>query len=515
MTPSHGNSPRNLRLTEEHIRRFAAASGDRNPLHVDELFARATPFGRCISHGALVGIAGLGSVDKAVLRHTTQVELDFRQPVFPGESYTITCTEAAEESGRVEVMRAGRLATAITVRADRAEPPLPHVSSDTRSSAPASPRHHTLEELAAEKPSISERYSCAVELLSALARDLGADGVPEPLLAWLAAASFTVGMLIPGRDALFARARLSRAAEEADGTVSAAVRMTDARTGLVVVDATLADGAASARMQLHAFARAAPPLPDRSSIGRYLAPSTKLRGQNFLVVGASRGLGAALCGALATQEATVWAMFARCEDRAEQLAGEFGPERVRLLQADAEDLDRTRAALDVVRGEARRLDGVCVCAAPPLYESGLHPDEMEATLRFMHSSVAMALTPLSGALELLSPSGWIVLTSSSALVDPPERWPQLNLAKAALEGAAAYCARHSQARVLVLRPPKMWTDATNTPLGRIGAIPADQVAAAVVSRLTRADPPSGLAVLGPEQLEQQPLRSASASARPT
>jgi NAD(P)-dependent dehydrogenase (short-subunit alcohol dehydrogenase family)/acyl dehydratase len=514
MTASRQDTPRTLRLTDQHIRQFADASGDRNPLHLDQLFARTTPYGRCISHGALVSMAALGSVDAVTLRHTTRLELDFRLPVFPNEPYAVSCAEASEARVRIEVTRAERLAAVITVGADRGETALPHLSPDTVSSPPASPRHYTLEELAAGQLSISERYACRLDALSALAGELGAGAVPESLLIWLAAASFTVGMWIPGRDALFARARLSRSADEADGTLSASVRMTDDRTGLVVLEASLAEGAGSARMQLHAFVRPAPPVPDRSSIGHYLAPSAKLRGRNFLVVGASRGLGAALSGALASQEATVWALFARCRDRAERIAGEFGAERVRLLQADAEDLDRATAALDVVRTEAGGLDGVCLCAAPTVDESALHPDATDATLRFLRSSVATTLAPLSGALQLLSPAGWIVLTSSSALADPPEGCPQLILAKAALEGAAAYCARHSHARVLILRPPKMWTDSTNTPLGRIGAIPAEQVAAAVVSRLTSDDPPGGLAVLGPEQLKPRPSGSPPASARP-
>jgi len=513
MTARGGRPPRTLRLTEGHIRRFADASGDRNPLHVDDLFARTTPYGRCISHGALVCIAALGSVDPEALRHTTRLDVDFSQPVFPDEPYTVSCAEAGEGQARVEVARAEQPAAAIRVAFDHAEPTLPRASPDALSLPSASPRHYKLEELAAGHVSVSERYVCQVEALSALADELGAGNVPDSLLIWLSAASFAVGMLIPGRDALFARARVSRSVDEAEGMLSASVRMTDDRSGLVVVDATLAEGEGSARMQLHTFVRPAPPEPDRSSIGRYLAPSAALRGQNVLVVGASRGLGAALCGAMATQEATVWAMFARCRDRAERLAGEFGPERIRLLQVDAQDIDRSREAFDVIRAEAGGLNGVCLCAAPALYESALHPDDMDATLRFLQSSVATALVPLSRALQFLSPEGWVVVASSSAVADPPERWPQLILAKTALEGVAAYCARHSAARVLVLRPPRMWTDSTNTPLGRIGAIPTEQVAAAVVSRLTSKEPPSGLAVLTPEQLIQQPRGSASARPR--
>jgi acyl dehydratase len=64
-----------LCLTEEHVRRFAEASGDCNPLHVDETFARATPYGRCIAHGALVAIAALRAAEPEALRHVRSLDL--------------------------------------------------------------------------------------------------------------------------------------------------------------------------------------------------------------------------------------------------------------------------------------------------------------------------------------------------------------------------------------------------------------------------------------------------------
>ena len=40
-------------ITEKDIDLFAEVSGDRNPLHMDEEFAKQTQFGQRIAHGAL------------------------------------------------------------------------------------------------------------------------------------------------------------------------------------------------------------------------------------------------------------------------------------------------------------------------------------------------------------------------------------------------------------------------------------------------------------------------------
>src|SRR3972149_5769856 len=41
-------------VSQEVIDRYAAASGDYNPIHVDPEYARGTPFGGTIAHGMLV-----------------------------------------------------------------------------------------------------------------------------------------------------------------------------------------------------------------------------------------------------------------------------------------------------------------------------------------------------------------------------------------------------------------------------------------------------------------------------
>ncbi len=82
-------------VTDELIRKFADVSGDRNPIHLDEEFAKGTRFGRRIAHGMLSGAfisAVLGyelSVRKIVYLSQT---LKFTAPVFIGDTVTTTVT---------------------------------------------------------------------------------------------------------------------------------------------------------------------------------------------------------------------------------------------------------------------------------------------------------------------------------------------------------------------------------------------------------------------------------------
>lgn len=82
-------------LTERDVFLFASASGDRNPVHLDEDYARRTRFGGRIAHGMLSAsvisaaiatrLPGPGSI------YLSQ-DLQFRRPVKLGETVCATVT---------------------------------------------------------------------------------------------------------------------------------------------------------------------------------------------------------------------------------------------------------------------------------------------------------------------------------------------------------------------------------------------------------------------------------------
>jgi acyl dehydratase len=117
-------------ITETDLALFAAVSGDFDPIHVDEAYARTTPFGRRIAHGGL-SLALLSTVSAQISRRArdrgsrgTSVSLGydrirFLAPVFVGDTltarYTVLELDPATQRSRskVEVLKAnGELAVA-------------------------------------------------------------------------------------------------------------------------------------------------------------------------------------------------------------------------------------------------------------------------------------------------------------------------------------------------------------------------------------------------------------------
>jgi acyl dehydratase len=81
-------------VSDADIAAFAEVSGDRNPLHLDDAYAAATPFHGRIAHGALGIAIATGLLSQLGLTAGTLVALvgidwRFTAPVRPGDTLTL------------------------------------------------------------------------------------------------------------------------------------------------------------------------------------------------------------------------------------------------------------------------------------------------------------------------------------------------------------------------------------------------------------------------------------------
>jgi 3-hydroxybutyryl-CoA dehydratase len=78
-------------ITETDVILFAGSTGDMNPFHINEEYARQTRFGKRIAHGMLVtglisAVMGMKLPGPGTIY--LRQELDFRQPVYIGDTIT-------------------------------------------------------------------------------------------------------------------------------------------------------------------------------------------------------------------------------------------------------------------------------------------------------------------------------------------------------------------------------------------------------------------------------------------
>jgi 3-hydroxybutyryl-CoA dehydratase len=93
-------------ITENDIKMFAVVSGDLNPLHLDEAYAKTTQFGGPIAHGAMTAVI-LSAAVATKLPGPGSVylgeEMKFKRPVRAGD--TITGTLEVTEKKRRNIIR--------------------------------------------------------------------------------------------------------------------------------------------------------------------------------------------------------------------------------------------------------------------------------------------------------------------------------------------------------------------------------------------------------------------------
>jgi NAD(P)-dependent dehydrogenase (short-subunit alcohol dehydrogenase family)/acyl dehydratase len=508
----HNPIERELRFSAEDVALFAAASGDRNALHTDAEFAAATAFGAPIVHGALIATAMLGALPQEALARLRSLQISFSGPVLVGTSATLSAAPRRGEPGTWEVKLVARGRTVARVSASaRVEQSLARASFADRV-GPLRSMRVTPAEMGAGEPraghTLHGRYQSAPGL-DEIAQRFGAAALHPHLLEGLAWASYVVGMELPGAHSLLAALMLEvgeQTATRGDGPTldehALVVSDHDERTGQLTIDGALATrrtgGRTFARIRCFALQRPAAPQPDALGLDR---PAEHDRGV-VVVAGGSRGFGASLSLALLGHGYEVHVAYAHSRGRAEELQRLAGPysSRLHLSRVDVRDCEAVRSLARVAAPPGRRLAGLVLNAAAPPLSMSLSAQSATQLTDYVRVSLQLVAVPLGSLLPSIDErAGWLLFCSSAALAAPPRDWPHYVSAKAAVEGLASWvAATRPHLRTAVIRAPKMHTDMTATPSGRIGAASADAIAGWTAELLAGGTLEPGLNTLEPE-----------------
>jgi NAD(P)-dependent dehydrogenase (short-subunit alcohol dehydrogenase family) len=492
-------------FTTQDLELFSAASHDRNPLHISEQYAHTTPYGEPVVFGILGALAALGHLPDRQSMVLASVSLEFRNPMAVAVNYRIEVAEVSAQQSVAKIYDGERL----MMKATFTFLPWRGCSQQmivSECSCPTEAVDRKREDFTVGSRVTGIYAPSADDLEKVMERwGLSAKGAVAWQIAAMMWASFIVGMELPGKRAIFWRLALDINSDD-DGrrrgplSYAVGVKGFDERLDLLHTTGELFLGnQLFATAQMWAFVRPDSPQPSIVGITALLPRSELLKGKVALVIGGSRGLGAAISQALALQGCSVLLNYRQSKVEAEQTQAnlEGKSSLIELAQGDASDIRWCRKLREHILKEYKGLDFLVCNASPPIRALSFVPEKLERFQDFIAKSLALVSVPMSMFLNCLSErSGWNVVVSSAFVRDLPGEWPHYVTAKCAVEGLAHWAAgQYPQTRSLIVRPPKLLTDQTNTTMGRQGAMAVEQAAAAIVKHLRSSAPSRSVQVL--------------------
>lgn len=492
-------------ITPADMTLFSAVSHDINPLHTSSDYARRTPFGEPVVFGILGALASLQHTPYRPSQTLNKVSLLFSNPLFAGINYRVG-VESTDTEDNIEVLDGRRrmIECTFTYRdlADSTSGALPASEAVASRTVPAEWEEAMLTD---QLVVTGEYMPPSQQVAQLIARwQLDAKGITPAQIGALAWTSYVVGMELPGKQAAYSRLEMSLAAYDSTpmAPYSYSVKMVgrDPRFNLLRLAAQLRDGeTVVADAQIAAFLRSDSRACSFDALEKWLPPSRALHGKVALVIGGSRGLGAALVGALASQGCTVLLNYSRSQREAEAvrdgLRGANGD--VRLLAGDAAEYDWCRQQSERIANEFGGLDFLICNASPAIRPLDFTSDTLTRFHQFVDQSLRLVTVPLAAFLEpLKSRDGRPVVISSIYAKTAPAEFPHYVAAKAAIEGLMrSIITQAATSRSVLVRPPKLLTDQTNTPLGKKDALMPEQIAAKVVSVLLNEPAPGEVQIV--------------------
>lgn len=286
-------------FTEADQARFAAVSGDRNPVHLDAVLARRTQAGAPVVHGVNLLLWGLDALARTgpALPPMRRLRAQFKHFAAVDEKVAVTATRT-EASVTLRFIAAGMTIAQLVVDFGAAVQTAEALSGEPVP-APAEARDLPFEAMGG----VSGRLAFASSPDAIATMFPAASGWVGPRrIAALAATTLLVGMVCPGLHSIYAGLTLEACDESVlEDRLSFRVTATDPRVRLVRM--TVVGGGLAGAVQ--SYARTPPTLQmSLHDLADVVEPG-EFSGASALIIGGSRGLGEVTAKLLAAGGARV------------------------------------------------------------------------------------------------------------------------------------------------------------------------------------------------------------------
>lgn len=462
--------------------RFAAISGDHNPIHVDPLRARRTIAGEPVVHGVHLL---LWALDAFAARNggpppPSRLRADFARFVTLGQPVETIVHRRTADIVHLRIMAHGAVCGDIVIGLGPRAAGIGDIAGATASIAPGTEPLDIpldrIEGMCGRVPFATPAGEIAA-LFPAAAGWLGARRI-----AALAASTRLVGMIVPGLHSVYGGLRVDLV-DNADPEEALAFAIGPPRHRLI--GAHIAGGGIAGT--LHALARAAPAVqPGMAELAGIVAPDA-FAGSHALIVGGSRGLGELTAKIVAAGGGRVTITY-----------------RVGAAEAEgvAADIRGAGGVCDIVRYE------VGLPAGPQLDPIGAVPTHGyyfatpviarpnstffdPARLAELNAFFVDGFWDFASALRARRPDAALFYPSTVFIDERPGGMAEYAMAKAAGEILCAEInATMGPLRIIVARLPRLATDQTAAAIA-IGTAPAADTLLPLI-RAVQAAPPRSL-----------------------
>jgi len=447
----------NISVSFADQEKFAELSGDYNPVHLDEISARRTMFGRRIVHGVQLAILGLDHYFRHYpsLARLSYLKATFRTAVSPGEQLSVTCEDEAKDSKIINIFQGSDKALVLEFKLE----PVDELATSESLDLGLPPKEEC------EYLDTSEIFAASGACELFLDEDICASLFPhliKSISAWQLAAVLSttriIGMKCPGLNSIFASLEINFLQQSKQSNQLAfGVNIFDQRTSRVLIDVQNAD----LKGTLTAFVRPQPRTqPLISEIANSVSPDC-FSDQKALIIGGSRGVGEVAAKIVSAGGGDACITYAEGKVDASKVVDEIlaAGERASYIHLDV--LSDEMPELDDKLRSGWHPTSLYYFATPQIFVG--KKNEFSSTLfenfsRFYIHSLIKLLERLS-SFDALPEK--IYYPSTVAIDDVPAGMGEYSAAKAAGEIAIKHWAyANKNTSVTIERLPRMETDQT-------------------------------------------------------
>lgn len=442
--------------------RFAAVSGDCNPMHMDALQARRTQAGAPVVHGIHLLLWALDSLGAAQpdIGCVRSARAQFNKFVYLDESVEVVLTQQDARRARLSVVVGDAVRAKVTLDFGDSGADVPELLSSSLEPVqalrePAVLEYESMAGLSGRFPfSMSE--ADALAMFPAACRLLGGERTGGSRVAALTATTYLVGMVSPGLHSIYSELSV----QTVGGCVEPnflAFRVTDTDPRFRSVEQEIAGGGLAGTVS--AFVRTPPVTQATMDSLATLVQPKEFAGSTALIVGGSRGLGELTAKLIATGSGRVIVTWNTGKTDAERVAAE-----IRAAGGSCETLayDARKPAAEQLAGLAEPPTHAYYFATPAIFrpDSGFFVQERFS--EFLRIYVD-GFWQLVKALRVRQPQVSLFYPSSVAVTERPRGMTEYTMAKAAGEVLSADINEAlAPSHVTAVRLPRLPTDQTVT-----------------------------------------------------